>query len=300
MNDHLDQVSPTGLVCRDSWLDLSQGAVVMGILNITPDSFYDGGQYETISQALARAEVMVNEGARIVDIGGASSRPQGTIYGAGAMPVPEDVEIQRIVPVIEAIDDALPDTIISVDTFSPVVAKAALDVGAHMINDISGLIHGTLSAHYAAEVNAAYVVMHSVGDQGHLVHTSDYTDVVTEVYQMLYSAAKLAKDAGVQSVVIDPGFGFGKHHQDNLKLIDQLNRFTELSCPILVGISRKSTVGKVLSHNDQPVPMSDRLFGSLGMAAVAVLHGAQLIRTHDVQATVEMIQGMEAILHCGA
>lgn len=299
MDDPLDRVPPNGLVCRDCWLDLSQGAVVMGILNITPDSFYDGGQYETVSQALTHAEAMVSEGARIIDVGGASSRPRGAVYGAGAMPVPEDVEIQRIVPVIEAIHDALPDTIISVDTFHPVVAKAALDAGAHMINDISGLTHGTRSAEYTAQVNAAYVVMHSVANQSHLVHTSDYTDVVTQVYQMLAASSKRAKDAGVQSVVIDPGFGFGKQHRDNLKLIHQLNRFAALSYPILVGISRKSTVGMVLSHDDQPAPVSDRLYGSLGMAAVAIIQGAHLIRTHDVRATVEMIRGMEAILECG-
>jgi len=299
MNGYLDKAAPSRLVCRDHWLDLSQGAVVMGILNITPDSFYDGGQYVTVSHALARAEIILNEGARIIDVGGASSRPQGTVYGAGAVPVSEDVEIQRVVPVVEAIHNSFPDAIISVDTFSPVVAKAALDQGAHMINDISGLANGTLSAEYAAEVNATYVVMHSVENQGHLLHTSDFSNVVTDVYQMLDHAAQRAKDAGVQSVVVDPGFGFGKHHQDNLKLIHQLNVFAELSCPILVGISRKSTVGKVLSRNGQPVPLSDRLYGSLGMAAVAILQGAQLIRTHDVRATVEMIQGMEAILHCG-
>jgi len=271
----------------------------MGILNITPDSFYDGGQYETVSQALTHTEAMVSEGARIIDVGGASSRPRGAVYGAGATPVPVDVEIQRIVPVIESIHDALPDTIISVDTFHPVVAKAALDAGAHMINDISGLTHGTRSAEYTAQVNAAYVVMHSVENQSHLVHTSDYTDVVTQVYQMLAASSKRAKDAGVQSVVIDPGFGFGKQHRDNLKLIHQLNRFAALSYPILVGISRKSTVGMVLSHDDQPAPVSDRLYGSLGMAAVAIIQGAHLIRTHDVRATVEMIRGMEAILECG-
>jgi len=286
-----------GILCREHWLDLSSGSLIMGILNVTPDSFYDGGKYQTISQALHRAEEMLCDGAKIIDVGGASSRPSGSVYGAGADPVTENEEIRRVIPVVAAIKDSFPEAVISVDTYNPVVAKAVLDAGAHMINDISGLQNGTLSAEYSAEVNAAYVVMHSVGVGGTMVHTSEFHDVVDQVYHMLEITAKRAKDAGVTSVIIDPGFGFGKHHKDNLRLIQQLNVIAELRYPILAGISRKSTVGKVLATGEGLASVEDRLYGSLGMTAIAVCRGAQIIRTHDVRETVEMIQGMEAVLH---
>ncbi|MCY4172267.1 MAG: dihydropteroate synthase [Bacteroidetes bacterium] len=284
------------LFCREHWLDLSHGSIVMGILNITPDSFYDGGKYKTISQALKHSDQMLADGARIIDVGGASSRPSGHVYGAGADPVPENEEIRRVIPVVKAIRKSMPEAVISVDTFSPVVAKAALDSGAHMINDILGMQNGTLSAQYASDVGAAYVVMHSVELAGKLFQTSEYQDVVNQVCGMLNLVAKQAKELGVKSVIIDPGFGFGKHHQDNLKLIQQLNVITELGYPILVGISRKSTVGQVLSDDDVLAPVEDRLYGSLGMTAIAVCQGAQIIRTHDVRETVQMIKAIEAVI----
>ncbi len=287
----------SGLACRDQWLNLSSGAVVMGILNVTPDSFYDGGKYANTDAALRRAEVMLEEGAAIIDVGGASSRPRGSVYGAGAAPVSDECEMERIVPVIQAIRQSFPEAIISADTFSPAVALAALDAGAHMINDISGLQNGSASAMYAGAVGAAYVVMHSVYDQGSLLHTADFSDVAGAVCNMLAESAGRARAAGVRSVIIDPGFGFGKRHQDNLCLIHRLDLLTELRYPVLVGISRKSTVGQILSQNAAPVPVRDRLFGSLGMAAAAVLRGAKIIRTHDVRETREMIQGLEAVLH---
>ncbi len=285
------------ILCREHWLDLSGGSLVMGILNVTPDSFYDGGKYETIPQALHRVEEMLSDGARIIDVGGASSRPSGQIYGAGAVPVSETEEIRRVVPIVSAIKDAFPQAIISVDTFSAEVVKVALEAGAHMINDISGLQNGIISAKYAAEVNAAYVVMHSVGYGDKLIHTTEYEDVVDHVCRMLDIAAKKAKKAGINSVVIDPGFGFGKQHHDNLQLIQHIDMIAKLSYPILVGISRKSTVGRVLGTDQVLAPIDDRLYGSLGITAVAVHRGANIIRTHDIRETVEMIQGMEAVLN---
>ena len=287
----------SGLICRDQWLDCTNGAVIMGILNVTPDSFYDGGKYISTSEALSRAEVMLEEGAAIIDVGGASSRPRGSVYGAGAERISDKCEIKRIVPVIKAIRQSFPEAIISADTFSSPVALRALDAGAHMINDVSGLQNGSTSAEYAAEVGAAYVVMHSVRHEGSLVHTADYSDVAIAVYESLTESAERAREAGVASIVIDPGFGFGKRHRDNLRLIKHLDLLMELQYPVLVGISRKNTVGQILSDNATPVPVHDRLFGSLGMAAVAVLQGAKIIRTHDVRETREMIQGLEAVLH---
>ncbi|MXY07185.1 MAG: dihydropteroate synthase [Rhodothermaceae bacterium] len=298
-----NQLSRTGninvtmeLVCREHQLNLSDGTVVMGVLNVTPDSFYDGGRYLNPSEALQRVEVMLDEGARIIDVGGASSRPRGQVYGAGAAPVPTECEINRILPVINAIRQSFPEAIISVDTFNTAVATVALKAGAHMINDISGLWEGVASAEVAGRVGAAYVVMHSIKRRGSLVHEASYDGVVAAVCQALSDSADRARSAGVTGIVVDPGFGFGKRHADNLHLIQHLDILAELGYPVLVGISRKSTVGRVLSRDSEPAPVSDRLFGSLGMTAAAVLRGANIIRTHDVRATCEMIKGLEAVL----
>ena len=288
------------LACREHWLDLSRGAVIMGILNVTPDSFYDGGRYLNTSEALKRAEAMLIEGARIIDVGGASSRPRGSIYGEGAGAVSSECEIDRVVPVIKAIRRSFPEAIVSVDTFSPVVTSSVLDAGAHMINDISGLQNGVASAEYAGEAGAAYVLMHSIRQQGGIVHAAEYSNVVTAVYTSLKESIERASDAGIHSIIVDPGFGFGKLPSDNLRLVNHLDLFAELGYPIVIGISRKSTVGQVLSKDSVPIPVEDRLFGSLGVTAVAVLRGAKIIRTHDVRGTLEMIQGMEAVLNVPA
>ena len=289
-----------GLCCREHWVSLSEGAVVMGVLNITPDSFYDGGKYLNPSDALQYTETMLKEGARIIDVGGASSRPRGSVYGEGAQKVSETRERKRVVPVIRSIRRSFPEAVISVDTFSPEVALAALDAGAHMINDVSGLQNGLASAEHAAAAQAAYVVMHSVHHRGIMFHHTKYNDVVADVYKMLQKSAHQAREAGVQSVVIDPGFGFGKIHEDNLRLIYHLDSFLKLPYPVLVGISRKSTVGEILSQESRPAAACDRLFGSLGIAAVAILRGARIIRTHDVRETLEMIQGLEAVINAAS
>ena len=285
------------LTCREHHLNLSGGAAVMGILNVTPDSFYDGGRYLNPYEALRRVEMMLDEGASIIDVGGASSRPRGQVYGAGAAPVSTECEVNRVLPVVRAIRESFPEAIISVDTFNTAVAAVALEAGAHMINDISGLQGGAASAELAGTVGAAYVVMHSIKRQGSLVHEANYDGVVTAVCQALSDSADRARSAGVVGIVVDPGFGFGKRHADNLHLIKHLDILVELGYPVLVGISRKSTVGRVLSENGESAPASDRLFGSLGMTAAAVLQGAKIIRTHDVRATYEMIQGLEAVFH---
>lgn len=285
------------LVCREHHLNLSDGAVVMGILNVTPDSFFDGGKYLNPSAALQRVEVMLDEGARIIDVGGASSRPQGQVYGAGAAPVSTECETSRILPVVKAIRQSFPEAIISIDTFNGAVASVALKAGAHMINDISGLQDSVASAEVAGRVGAAYVVMHSIKRRGSLVHEASYDGVVPAVCKVLSDSADRARSAGVTSIVVDPGVGFGKRHADNLHLIQHLDILAELGYPVLVGISRKSTVGRVLNRDSEPAPVSDRLFGSLGMTAAAVLRGAKIIRTHDVRATCEMIKGLEAVLH---
>lgn len=263
---------------------------MMGILNVTPDSFSDGGRYLDVDAALRRTEAMLAEGAVLIDVGGESSRPRGAVYGEGAEAVPEAVEQQRVLPVVEALAARFPEALISVDTYKPAVARAALEAGAHLINDITGLRQAPEMAAVAAEAGAPLIVMHARGRPGEMAHEAGYTDVVEAVRASLAVSVAVAEAAGVQHVVTDPGFGFGKTPAENLRLLDGVDSLLGLGRPVLVGISRKSTIGAVLGRPGAPVPVEERLFGTLGATAVAVLRGATLVRTHDVRPTVEMLR----------
>ena len=266
----------------------------MGILNITPDSFSDGGLWLDPDRAVARAGQMADEGARFIDVGGASSRPAGATYGSGAEPVPADVELKRVLPVVRAIARQLPEVLISVDTFRASVAEAVLGEGAHLINDITALRHDPKIADHVAKSGAGLALMHSVGFVGAMPAVTGYRDVVGEVTESLVEAARQAREKGVQSIVLDPGFGFGKSVEDNFRLIAGVDRLTSAGYPVLVGISRKSSIGVALGSADTPAPVANRLFGSLGSTAVAVMRGASIVRTHDVSPTVEMLRGLLA------
>lgn len=289
---------PFVLDCRGRLLDCRPGqpvgAPVMGILNVTPDSFSDGGRYLDPSAALRRAEEMLREGAAIIDVGGASSRPQGRAYGAGALPVTPEEEIARVVPVIQGIARHFPDALVSIDTYAAPVAQAALEAGAHLVNDITGLRYDPEVAAVAARFGAPLVVMHALGMPGEMPHEHAYTDVVAEVQQVLATSVAQAVAAGVRHVVVDPGFGFGKSPQDNLRLVGGVDRLMALGRPVLIGVSRKSSIGVALGTAADPAPVAERLFGSLGATAVAVLRGATLVRTHDVHATVSFLRVMQA------
>ena len=282
------------LNCRNKTLDCrpgqSHGAHVMGILNVTPDSFSDGGEYLDISTSLHRVEEMIREGAVIIDVGGESTRPSGKTYGRGAEAVARDEERARVLPVIEAIHDRFPEVLISIDTYKPQVAREAVQAGAHIINDITGLRLYPETASIAAELQVPLILMHSLGRPGELPHQHTYDDVVMEVKDALEDAIKKGRAAGVSQMVTDPGFGFGKNPQENLRLINHIDDFLALGYPVLAGISRKSTIGIVLGEKGSPVPVTDRLFGTLGATAIAVLRGASIVRTHDVQPTVEMLK----------
>lgn len=266
-----------------------RGAHVMGILNVTPDSFSDGGQYATVETAVSRAAEMLSEGASIVDVGGESTRP-------GADPVGPEDERDRVVPVIDAITDQFPEAMVSVDTYKPEVARAALAAGADMVNDVTGLRLHPEMAEAAADWNAPLMLMHSMGEPGDLTRPRDYDDVVAEVRDSLARAVETAQKAGVEQIVVDPGFGFGKSHADNLRLINAVDEFLTLNRPVLVGVSRKSTIGATLGTPNSPAPVDERLFGSLGATAVAVMRGATLVRTHDVTATMETLKVLGATL----
>lgn len=263
---------------------------IMGILNVTPDSFFDGGLYITESAALEQTERMLREGASIIDIGGESTRPGGRTYGKGAEAVAESQERTRVIPIIQAIAQRFPEALISIDTYKPAIAKEALEAGAHIINDVTGLRLYPEMAEVAASFQAPLVLMHSIGRPGDMPHVHHYDDVTSKVYDGLSQSIATARAAGVQSLIVDPGFGFGKTPAENLKLIGDSETFLDLGYPLLVGISRKSTIGIMLGEADAPAPVDQRLFGTLGATAVAVMRGASIVRTHDVKPTVEMLE----------
>ncbi len=266
----------------------------MGILNVTPDSFSDGGRFFSLDDALRRADELIQEGAALIDVGGESTRPKGAAYGRGADVVLEEEEIRRVVPVTEAIARRFPTTIISVDTYKPEVARRALDAGAHMVNDVTGLRLNDQIARLAADAGAPLILMHSLGKPGAMPHDHAYEDVVSDVKASLSDSIRTAERAGVKHVVVDPGFGFGKTPEENLRLIRNLRSFHELGRPVLVGLSRKSTIGAFLGSPHEPRPVEGRLFGTLGATAVAALNGASIIRSHDVAATVDFLVLLKA------
>jgi dihydropteroate synthase len=232
---------------------------------------------------------MLSEGASIIDVGGESTRP-------GADPVEAQDERDRVVPVIEAISDRFPEALLSIDTYKPEVARAALAAGAHIVNDVTGLRHHPEMAEAAADWGAPLVLMHSAGEPGDLTRPRDYDAVTAEVRDALARSVETAEAAGVDQIVIDPGFGFGKSDADNLRLLNEVDELLTLNRPVLVGVSRKSTIGATLGTPDTPAPVDERLFGSLGATAVAVMRGATIVRTHDVAPTVEMLTVLGATL----
>ena len=259
------------------------GAHLMGILNVTPDSFSDGGRYTAVEDAVSRAAAMRSAGAAIIDVGGESTRP-------GADPVSEAEERDRVIPVIQALAERVPDAIVSVDTYKSGVADAALEAGAHIVNDVTGLRHDPAMAEVAADHGAPVILMHSVNEPGALTEAPSYDDVLDAVVRSLADAIERAEAAGIEHVVTDPGFGFGKSVTENLRLVNRIDRLLGLGRPVLVGVSRKSTIGAVLGTDDAPRPVDERLHGSLGATAVAVLRGATFVRTHDVAATADLLR----------
>ena len=297
--------TPYRLRCRDRVLDArphrAAGPLVMGVLNVTPDSFFDGGRHEGPGAALYHAERLLEEGADVLDVGGESTRPRGRAYGSGAEPVDADDERRRVVPVIAAIAARFPGAVISVDTYKPAVARAALEAGAHLVNDVTAARYETGALEACAASGAAYVAMHSVGRPGEQPHEpeSKRADVVTRVVEGLREAVGRAEAAGVGSIVLDPGIGFGKTTGENLALIACPEALLALGRPVLVGLSRKAVVGHVLGAEEAPVPAERRLFGSVGGAVAAVLGGASLVRVHDVRATKEAVRFAAAVRAAG-
>jgi dihydropteroate synthase len=255
----------------------------MGILNITPDSFSDGGDFFCPETALARARDMVDAGAAIIDVGGESTRP-------GATAVSADEEIRRVVPVIEAIHAHL-SVPVSIDTSKPAVMYAAVQAGAGMINDVRALREeGALAA--VAELGVPVCLMHMQGEPRSMQQAPHYDDVVAEVKTFLLERVEACERAGIQrhQLVLDPGFGFGKDLNHNLQLLQELSALVAIGLPVLVGMSRKTMIGKILDND-----VDQRLYGSMALAALAAWQGSVLIRAHDVRATVEAVRVIDAV-----
>ncbi|KAF1714433.1 dihydropteroate synthase [Pseudoxanthomonas yeongjuensis] len=257
---------------------------VMGIVNVTPDSFSDGGAHDDLEAAVAHALKLVEEGADILDIGGESTRP-------GADEVPLEEELRRVIPVIERLakETRLP---ISIDTSKPEVMRAAVAAGAGMINDVYALRReGALDA--AASLGVPVVLMHMLGEPRSMQQAPDYDDVVGDVHRFLAERLFAAEMSGIakKNLIVDPGFGFGKNTQHNLALLAQLERFNELGVPVLAGLSRKRSIGEITSRD----AAQDRVAGSVAAHLIAAQRGAMILRVHDVAATVDALKVWNAV-----
>jgi len=272
---------------KDRRLPIGERTLIMGVLNVTPDSFSDGGEFFSPDKAVEHAEQMIAEGADIIDVGGESTRP-------GGEPITPEEECARVVPVIAALAKRSA-TPISIDTTKSEVARAALDAGAAIVNDISALRFDFYVADEVARTGAGLVLMHSRGTPATMHRLPPVADIIAEVISSLRSSINMAERRGVkrESVAIDPGIGFGKSQEQNVELIAKLaqvtNAFPDL--PLLIGTSRKSFIGKVLDG----LPADQRLYGTLATITAAILRGADIVRVHDVKATVETVRLADAV-----
>ena len=251
---------------------------VMGILNVTPDSFYDGGSYARIEAAIKRAGIMIAEGASIIDVGGMSSRP-------GAEIIDTELEAERVIPVIQGVQKSFPNTTISIDTVSSEIAQRAIDVGASIINDISGGSIDKEIWNAAMKNNVPYILMHMKGRPNTMQVNPVYEDVALDVLKYLRDKVFTLRKLGIKDIVIDPGFGFGKTIDQNYNLLGRLSSFKILDCPIMVGLSRKSMIYKLLENNPK-----DALNGTSAAHMIALRNGAQILRVHDVKEASECIK----------
>ncbi|HEY9061974.1 MAG TPA: dihydropteroate synthase [Pseudobacteroides sp.] len=269
---------PEVFICRNKSLPIGKKTYVMGILNITPDSFSDGGRYYSIDDAINRAREMILSGADIIDVGGESTRP-------GFMPVEPIEEIKRVVPIIERLVSEF-DIPISIDTSKSVVAREALKAGAHIINDIWGLQADDNMASVAAEFGAGVVMMHNRENK-------EYTSLMTDIIEFLKQSIKIGEQAGIKrnSMAVDPGIGFGKTFNHNLEVMKNLEKLEVLGLPVLLGTSRKSFIGNVLD-----LPVEDRVEGTGATVAIGIAYGADIVRVHDVKEMARTSRMADAIV----
>lgn len=254
----------------DRVYDFSSRTHLMGVLNVTPDSFSDGGHFFDQDRAVERGEQMVTDGADFIDVGGESTRP-------GSDPVPLDEELRRVIPVIRRLTKRLPVPV-SIDTYKPEVARAALDEGASIVNDITALTSSPEMGELIADRKASVILMHMQGTPRTMQKNPTYDDVVDDVISFLRSRIRIARDLGIRQVVADPGIGFGKTLEHNLELLKRLDEFGNLDVPVLIGVSRKSFLGAILD-----LPAAERIEGTAAAVTASILKGASVIRVHDVK-----------------
>jgi|TARA_B110000495_G_C23006303_1_gene594526 dihydropteroate synthase len=273
----LQKNNKTTINCKGKLIDIS-APIVMGIINTTPDSFYDGGKNNSVEQALAQTKKHIHEGATIIDVGGYSSRP-------GAAEVSEQEEINRVIPVIEAIIESFPDTTISIDTFRCSVAEKAIEAGAAIINDISAGEIDKNMFDTVAKHNIPYIMMHMQGTPRTMQNNPTYKNIIQEITYYFSEKINALRKKGVNDIIIDPGFGFGKTLEHNYEILGKLNNFQLLNVPILAGISRKSMIHKLLE-----VSVQESLNGTIAANIIALKNGANVLRVHDVKEAVECVR----------
>lgn len=264
------------LNCRGQLLFLDEG-LLMGILNVTPDSFFDGGKYTNETTVLKRAEQMLTEGAGIIDVGGYSSRPN-------ADDIPEKEEIKRLIPAIKSIKREFPEAVISADTFRSRVAREAVECGASIINDISGGDMDPAMAETAASLQVPYVLMHMKGNPRTMQQNPSYSDVVLELIRYFSEKIHRLRELGLNDIILDPGFGFAKNLEHNYRILDQLHAFRIFGLPVLAGLSRKSMISKVLGKEP-----GNTLNGTTVLNTMALMNGAKILRVHDVAEAKEAL-----------
>ena len=282
---------------RSRELELGARTLVMGILNVTPDSFSDGGEFLERDRAVAHALQMLDEGADILDLGGESTRP-GARVGQGGISSQE--EISRVLPVLQDVLRERPGTVVSVDTYKAEVARAALEAGAEIVNDVSALRWDPQMKDVLRDASCGVVLMHSRGLPEQWKTQSPSPDIVKEVEEELREWARCAVEAGIarERLVVDPGFGFGKRFHENIPLLAHLTEFHDLGFPLLSGTSRKSFIGRTLSRKGKDAPPEQRLYGTLATIVISALAGAHIVRVHDVKPAVEALKVADAILSC--
>jgi dihydropteroate synthase len=272
-------------------LEMGKRTLVMGIVNVTPDSFSDGGKYFSTSAAIEHALKLHEDGADILDVGGESTRPSAKV-GLKDSAVSVEDELQRVLPVIAGVKQAKPEAIVSIDTYKARVARTAVESGAEIVNDVSGLQWDPEMTGTLAKLNCGLVLMHARGRPDEWASLPTVPDLVTVVKRELREHVDKAVNAGIKRgrIALDPGFGFGKRNEENYPLLRRFHEFHELRFPLVVGVSRKSFVGHALMRNGQRLETADRLYGTLGAEVAAALKGAHIIRTHDVKACVEALR----------
>lgn len=281
-------------------LELGKRTLIMGVVNVTPDSFSDGGQFIDRDRAVEHALQLLQDGADIIDVGGESTRPGAVVQAPTGVvqaepattPVSEKEELERVIPVITALRQKMPDAVISVDTYKAGVARAAVEAGAGIVNDVSGFRWDRQMPKTLAALKCGAVLMHMRGRPEEWRTLTPVSDVVTLVKRDLRDWVDVALMAGVkrERVVLDPGFGFGKSFHENYPLLKRFEEFHQLRYPLLIGVSRKSFIGRALARNGTDVGVEDRLYGTLGAETTLIMKGAHIIRTHDVRACADAVR----------